>query len=268
MPLFTKDRWRENLARCVDASGQEASIELVGFVFVPEHVHLLAYPTAPNPSIGRCLARIKQPLSKEIKDVLAQAGFSTAVAADGAGATGQELLSVLARRAGLRPQPVLCRGDLVLFGVYPPQPGQTRIVPACRGLEMVVGQILPHCASTTVSQPAHDSRLTRSMALLISSMKALAEPVAHFNSATQPTTCPETTPPITAGSHLRGISRNIEWERKSESTNNSGAALRLVPLLSSGRRYDSLDARTFIFANALYLDTAETTPRQDTGRTR
>ena len=39
---------------------------------MPEHVHLLVYPTAPNPSISRYLARIKQPFSKQIKDVLAE----------------------------------------------------------------------------------------------------------------------------------------------------------------------------------------------------
>ena len=49
MPLLTNDSWREKLARCVDAAGKETAIELVGFVFMPEHVHLLVYPTAPNP---------------------------------------------------------------------------------------------------------------------------------------------------------------------------------------------------------------------------
>jgi len=74
MPLLTNDTWREKLARCVEAAGKESAIELVGFVFMPEHVHLLVYPTAPNPSISRYLARIKQPFSKQIKDVLAERG--------------------------------------------------------------------------------------------------------------------------------------------------------------------------------------------------
>jgi putative transposase len=74
MPLLTNDVWREKLARCLEAAGAEAGIELVGFVFMPEHVHLLVYPTAPNPSIGRYLARIKQPFSKQIKDILAARG--------------------------------------------------------------------------------------------------------------------------------------------------------------------------------------------------
>ena len=39
MPLITNDIWRERLARCIDAAGEEASMELVGFVFMPEHVN-------------------------------------------------------------------------------------------------------------------------------------------------------------------------------------------------------------------------------------
>ncbi len=74
MPLLTNDAWREKLARCVEEAGEEAMIELVGFVFMPEHVHLLVYPTMPTPSIGRYLARIKQPFSKQIKEILAGQG--------------------------------------------------------------------------------------------------------------------------------------------------------------------------------------------------
>ena len=70
MPLLTNDAWREKLAQCVEAAGKEWTIELVGFVFMPEHVHLLVYPTAANPSISRYLARIKQPFSKQFKEVL------------------------------------------------------------------------------------------------------------------------------------------------------------------------------------------------------
>jgi putative transposase len=74
MPLLTNETWWEKLARCVEAAGIEAAIELVGFVFMPEHVHLLVYPTAPNPSIGRYLARIKQPFSKQIKEIMTGQG--------------------------------------------------------------------------------------------------------------------------------------------------------------------------------------------------
>ncbi|MCD4728564.1 MAG: transposase [Pirellulales bacterium] len=70
MPLLTNDTWREILAKCIGAAGEETAIELVGFVFMPEHVHLLVYPKTVNPSISLYLARLKQPFSKHIKDIL------------------------------------------------------------------------------------------------------------------------------------------------------------------------------------------------------
>lgn len=74
MPLRTDDTWQEKLARCIDAAGDESAMERVGFVFMPEHVHLLVYPKSPNPSISFYLARIKQPFSKQIREVLAAEG--------------------------------------------------------------------------------------------------------------------------------------------------------------------------------------------------
>ncbi len=74
MALLTNDSWREKLARCIEAAGAEWAMEMVGFVFMPEHVHLLVYPTAVEPSISRYLARIKQPFAKQIKDVLVAQG--------------------------------------------------------------------------------------------------------------------------------------------------------------------------------------------------
>jgi putative transposase len=72
MPLLTNDSWREKLSRCVEAAGKETAMQLVGFVFMPEHVHLLVFPTVTEPSISRYLARIKQPFSKQIKDTLVE----------------------------------------------------------------------------------------------------------------------------------------------------------------------------------------------------
>ena len=44
-PLLTNDAWRQQLARCIDAAGEELDIQLAAFVFMPEHVHLLVVPT-------------------------------------------------------------------------------------------------------------------------------------------------------------------------------------------------------------------------------
>jgi putative transposase len=70
IPLLTNDDWRQRLSRAIDQANREAAVELVAFVFMPEHIHLLVYPTLFQPSLSFYLARIKQPFSKEIKEVL------------------------------------------------------------------------------------------------------------------------------------------------------------------------------------------------------
>src|SRR5262249_31413458 len=69
-PLLTNDPWRERLARCIDEANRIHSIELVAFVFMPEHVHLLISPKHERPNIRRYPAQIKQPFSKAIKQIL------------------------------------------------------------------------------------------------------------------------------------------------------------------------------------------------------
>ncbi len=72
LPLLTGDHWRQRLAVYLDAANREAGFALVAYVFMPEHVHLLVYPEGPDVSLGRYLARVKQPFSKEIRDVLVE----------------------------------------------------------------------------------------------------------------------------------------------------------------------------------------------------
>jgi putative transposase len=69
-PLLTNDTWRHQLARCIDAAGEELEMRLAAFVFMPEHVHLLVVPMNPEPAIDDYLARIKQPFSKWVKQQL------------------------------------------------------------------------------------------------------------------------------------------------------------------------------------------------------
>jgi len=69
-PLLTNDVWREKLSRCLDAAGEDVRINLVAFAFMPEHVHLLTFPLETEPDLGLYLARIKQPFSKQIKELL------------------------------------------------------------------------------------------------------------------------------------------------------------------------------------------------------
>ena len=71
-PLLSNDDWRRRLSRRIQSACEEMSFGLVAFVFMPEHIHLLVYPTQPNPELGRFLARLKQPFSKEIKQILVE----------------------------------------------------------------------------------------------------------------------------------------------------------------------------------------------------
>jgi len=69
-PLLTNDPWREQLARSIDDAETDEQCDLVAFVFMPEHVHLLVWPKSAEPKIGRYLAKVKQPSSKKIKGLL------------------------------------------------------------------------------------------------------------------------------------------------------------------------------------------------------
>ena len=70
MPLLTNDDWREKLSRTIDMANVAAQISLAAFVFMPEHVHLLVWSETPKPPISLYLARVKQPFSKQIKEIL------------------------------------------------------------------------------------------------------------------------------------------------------------------------------------------------------
>jgi putative transposase len=72
LPLLDSEAAKVRLARCIDAAGDETGIELVAFVFMPEHVHLLTYAHDRNPDIRLYLARIKQPFSKQMKDAISE----------------------------------------------------------------------------------------------------------------------------------------------------------------------------------------------------
>lgn len=66
-PLLINNSWKSELSKTIEQAGKQESFDLVAFVFMPEHVHLLTYPKQIQPNFGRYLARIKQPFSKKIK---------------------------------------------------------------------------------------------------------------------------------------------------------------------------------------------------------
>lgn len=67
-PLLTNDSWREMVSQSIDAACGRHGWALTGFVYMPEHVHLLLYPLNPQSStISSLLRAIKRPVSYRIK---------------------------------------------------------------------------------------------------------------------------------------------------------------------------------------------------------
>ena len=74
MPLLTNNVWRELLCRSIDKAILRWNFRLVAFVLMPEHVHLLVYPTSIPVAINHLLSAIKQPYSVKIKNLLLAEG--------------------------------------------------------------------------------------------------------------------------------------------------------------------------------------------------
>lgn len=73
-PLLTNDVWRGILADRLRAACEIECFQLVAFVFMPEHVHLLTLPRNNDAKVSRLFARTKQPTSKSIKQLLETRG--------------------------------------------------------------------------------------------------------------------------------------------------------------------------------------------------
>src|SRR5688500_2066444 len=69
-PLLTNDAWRRRLAENIDAANDQFRFQLIAFVFMPEHVHLLTLPLDVEPVIDRYLAAIKRRTSADVKEGL------------------------------------------------------------------------------------------------------------------------------------------------------------------------------------------------------
>lgn len=81
MPLLTNDLWRRWLAEIIDEAAAAPRFHLNAFVFMPEHVHLLVWPTdreATADDISTFLAAVKRPLSRRVKAALKAEGTKSA----------------------------------------------------------------------------------------------------------------------------------------------------------------------------------------------
>jgi len=81
MPLLTNHLWRTWLAEIIDEAAAAHRFHVNAFVFMPEHVHLLVWPTDPAATaddISNFLAAVKRPLSRRVKAALQAAGTKSA----------------------------------------------------------------------------------------------------------------------------------------------------------------------------------------------
>ncbi len=70
LPLLTDDDWCRLLSEGLDRAMRGHGFRLVAFVFMPEHVHLLVYPSGREARIDLLLKAIKRPCSAKIKQRL------------------------------------------------------------------------------------------------------------------------------------------------------------------------------------------------------
>src|SRR4029450_6399828 len=60
LPLLTNNAWRTKLSRCLDGACQSVGRHWAGFVFMPEHVHLLIWGLSRKENVSTLLANVKQ----------------------------------------------------------------------------------------------------------------------------------------------------------------------------------------------------------------
>ena len=69
-PLLTNDLFRTWLARALDKALASHEFQLSGFVFMPEHVHLLVWPQRKDYSMAAFQQSFKRPFSGHVKEHL------------------------------------------------------------------------------------------------------------------------------------------------------------------------------------------------------
>jgi putative transposase len=75
-PLLTNDLWRAMLSESLEQALPRHHFKLVAFVFMPEHVHLIVYPTNNASGVDELLKAITRPFSSRIKQLLEKEGSS------------------------------------------------------------------------------------------------------------------------------------------------------------------------------------------------
>jgi putative transposase len=70
MAIFSNDLWRTWFSENLDQALEKHQFQLSAFVYMPEHLHLLVFPTSGNYHIDKLLFSIKRPTSVKIKQSL------------------------------------------------------------------------------------------------------------------------------------------------------------------------------------------------------
>jgi putative transposase len=65
-PLLSEERFCLYLVDAINAARSGHAFDLWAYVFMPDHVHLVLYPTRDDYSIARILQSIKQPVSRKV----------------------------------------------------------------------------------------------------------------------------------------------------------------------------------------------------------
>ncbi len=72
-PLLTDDVWRETLSESVARASERHRYQVIAFVYMPEHIHLLVLPLPGASPVSQYLFAIKRPFSHRIKQMLTRA---------------------------------------------------------------------------------------------------------------------------------------------------------------------------------------------------
>ncbi len=70
LPLLNDNSRCRLLCESIDAATRRQGFRHVAFVLMPEHVHLLVYPTANGGPVSKLLSNIKRPFSYRVKRAL------------------------------------------------------------------------------------------------------------------------------------------------------------------------------------------------------
>jgi putative transposase len=73
-PIFNNEKYRAWFSGGLDRTLEKQNYKLIAFVYMPEHLHLLVWPSLPEYSISALLFALKRPLSFKIKRDMEQHG--------------------------------------------------------------------------------------------------------------------------------------------------------------------------------------------------